>query len=65
MFTDRLLRGYCLQIREVEEKMAKAYSDIEAALTHPEYRRFFARLLADEIDHQAQIDTVLNLFDKE
>ncbi len=63
MFTDRLLREYCLQIREIEEKMEKAYRDIEAGLTHPEYRRFFARLSAEEQDHRERINEVLNLFD--
>lgn len=62
MFTDRLFREYCLQIREIEEKMEKEYRDIVAGLTHPEYRRFFSRLLADEREHQTRIDAVINLF---
>ncbi len=62
MFTDRLLQDYCRQIREVEEKMESVYRDIEARLTHPEYRRFFSRLIQDERAHQAQIDRLLNLF---
>jgi rubrerythrin len=62
MFTDRLLQEYCRQIREVEEKMESSYRAIEARLTHPEYRRFFSRLIEDEREHQGQIDTLLNLF---
>ncbi|MHB8907543.1 MAG: ferritin family protein [Syntrophales bacterium] len=62
MFSDRLLQEYCRQIREVEEKMESSYRDIEARLTNPEYRRFFTRLIEDELEHEEQIDTLMNLF---
>lgn len=62
MFTDQLLRDYCLQIREIEERMEMAYREIEAELILPEYRRFFARLLVDEREHQQRIDTILEYF---
>jgi rubrerythrin len=65
MFTDRILRDYCRQIREVEEKMEAAYRELVEKLTHPEYKSFFARLVDEERGHQGQIDSIISLFNGE
>lgn len=62
MFTDRILRDYCRQIREVEEKMETGYREILERLTHPEYKSIFARLVDEERGHQGQIDSIISIF---
>lgn len=65
MFTDPILRDYCRQIREVEEKMEAVYREVEAKLTHPEYKNLFARMVDEERSHQRQIDSIISLFKEE
>lgn len=65
MFTDRILRDYCQQIREVEEKMEASYRELAEKLTHPDYKKFFARMMEEERDHERQVDSLLALFETE
>ena len=65
MFTDRILRDYCRQIREVEDKMEAGYRELEEKLTHPEYKNLFARMVDEERSHQRQVDSLISLFTEE
>jgi rubrerythrin len=64
MFTDEHFREYISQINEIEIKMEAQYRALAESLSHPRYRRLFARLVVEEMEHQDRIDLISEMFSK-
>lgn len=62
MFTSRDMRGYFLQIIEMEQKMSGRYRALAVNLSHAGYKRIFEGLAKEEAEHAAAARELLKFF---
>lgn len=61
MFTENDFLYYFDQLQSIEKKMFETYRNLEAQITHPEYKKIFARLAEEEKGHDKMVQNLRDI----
>lgn len=62
MFTREDFLSYYDQLLALEKKMEDTYQYLSEEVSHPQLKRVFAQLLAEEREHQEKVGSFMELF---
>ena len=62
MFTEDDFLHYFDQIQRIETEMNKIYQHLSNEIEHPTYKKLFNQLAKEETDHNAQVQSLKDLF---